>query len=181
MGYPVRVTMFLVALLGLIVALCSVRFSAAGEKPVGTENIAAIERARKTVRMLDDVYKLAVVLITDKYVQDKKSFPAGRAAVAWFKAISQKGWHEVRIIDATGEPYNDANVARDEFDREGIKQLKAGKAYYEQVERKEGKAYLRAITPIPVVMDKCMMCHENYKLAKKNEPVGALSYRMPVE
>jgi len=155
--------------------------SAAEEKPVGTGDSAAIGRARKSVHMLDGIYKSAIVLITDKYVNDKKSYPAGRAAVAWFKAISQKGGHEVRIIDASGEPYNEANVAKDEFDGEGIRQLKAGKSYYEQVIREGNKSYLRAMTPIPVVMDKCIMCHANYKSAKKNEPVGALTYKMPIE
>ena len=64
----------------------------------------AVARARKTVQMLDDIYKNAVVLITDKYVHDEDDFPAGSAAVALFEAISKKGWHQVRLIDATGPP-----------------------------------------------------------------------------
>jgi hypothetical protein len=142
---------------------------------------SAVERARKTVRMLDDVYKTAVVLITDKYVNDEKDFPAGSAAVAWFEAISKKGWHEVRLLDATGQPYEDKNTARDAFDREAIRQLKAGKAFYDTVEVREGKPYLRAATPIPVVMKKCIMCHEHYKNAKEGEPIGILSYTLPLE
>ncbi len=145
------------------------------------EDPAAIERARKTVHMLDDIYKTAIVLITDKYVHTKKDYPAGRAAVNWFKAVSQKGSHEVRIIDATGEPSSAANVAQDTFDKEGLRQMKLGKAFYEQVERKEGKSYLRAMTPVPVVMDKCIMCHDNYKTAKKGEAIGALTYKVPIE
>ena len=50
-------------------------------------NKAAIERTRKQVRMLDDLYKTAVVLITTHYVKDETSFPAGGAAVALFDAI----------------------------------------------------------------------------------------------
>jgi Protein of unknown function (DUF3365) len=142
---------------------------------------AAIERARKNVKMLDDVYKTTVVLITDKYVNSKKDPPAGRAAIALFKGISEKGWHEVRLIDASGDPYSERNVARDDFEKEGIKQLKDGKAFYDRVEMKDGKPVLRAITPIPVVMDKCILCHENYKKAKKGEPIGALTYTMPIE
>jgi hypothetical protein len=142
---------------------------------------AAVERARKTVLMLDDIYKTAVVLITDKYVNSKKDFPAGRAAKKLFSEISKKGSHEVRLIDASGEPYDPKNVAQDDFDREGIKQLKAGKASYDQVVRIGSKSYLRAITPIPVVMDKCVMCHDNYKHAKKGEPIGALTYTVPLD
>jgi hypothetical protein len=142
---------------------------------------AAVERARKTVRMLDNVYKTAIVLITDKYVKDKKDYPAGRAAIKWFADISRSGSHEIRLIDATGEPYGPANVAKDDFDKEGVKQLKAGKNYYEQLIQKDGRPYLRAITPIPVVMEKCTLCHDNYKAAKKGEPVGALTYTLPLD
>lgn len=146
-----------------------------------TADPAAVERARKTVRTLDDVYKTTIVLITDKYVNSKKDYPAGRAAIKLFGEITKKGSHEVRLIDATGEPYGPNNVADDEFEKEGIKQLKAGKAGYERVVQKDGKFYLRAVTPIPVVMDKCIMCHDNYKGVKKGEPVGALTYTVPIE
>lgn len=155
------------------------RHSAASEK--AAVDPAAVQRARKTARMLDDIYKSAVVLITDKYVRDRKDFPAGRAAVHWFKAISKKGWHEVRIIDVSGEPYSQANVAKDDFDKEGIRRLKAGSDFFDRVETANGKSYLRAITPIPVVMQKCVMCHDHYKTAKKGEPVGALTYKIPLE
>ena len=146
-----------------------------------TEEPAAVERARKTVLMLDDIYKTAIVLITDKYVHTEKDYPAGRAAVNWFRAISKKGSHEVRIIDASGEPNSKANVARDEFDKEGIRQMKLGKAFYEQVIHKDGKPYLRAMTPVPVVMEKCIMCHANYKTARKGGAIGALTYTVPIE
>ncbi|MBM4068996.1 MAG: DUF3365 domain-containing protein [Planctomycetes bacterium] len=176
----IHVSLFVALALALNMSLGGAADSTAEKKPAEPDR-AAVERARKTVRMLDDIYKTAVVLITDKYVHDKKDFPAGRAAVHWFKAISKKGWHEIRIIDATGEPYSQANVARDAFDKEGIRRLKAGSDFYDQVETRDGKSYLRAITPVPVVMQKCIMCHEHYKAAKKGEPVGALTYKVPLD
>lgn len=141
----------------------------------------AVERTRKTVKMLDDVYKTAVVLITDKYVNDEKDFPAGSAAIALFSEIGKKGWHEVRLLDVTGEPYEPKNVANDDFEKAGVKELKAGKAYYEQIVKKDGKPYLRAMTAVPVVMQKCVMCHPHYADAKKGEAIGAISYTLPVE
>ena len=85
------------------------------------------------------------------------------------------------LIDAAGDPYSSSNVAKDDFDKEGIRQMKLGKDFYEQVVHKDGKAYLRAMTPVPVVMEKCIMCHANYKLAKKGEAIGALTYKVPIE
>lgn len=153
----------------------------AAQESNNTDNQAAIERARKTVHMLDDIYKTAIVMVTDKYVHNKKDYPAGRLAVNWFKSISKNGSHEIRIIDATGQPHNDDNVAKDEFEKEGIQQMKHGKPYFEKVESEGGKSYLRAMTAVPVVLQQCILCHENYKSAKKGEAIGALTYKFPID
>ncbi|QDT27682.1 hypothetical protein Enr10x_30000 [Gimesia panareensis] len=142
---------------------------------------AAVERTRDTVKMLDDIYKNAVVLITDKYVNDEEDFPAGSAAVELFKRVGKTGFHHVRLIDATGQPYEPKNVAKTKFEKQGIKQLKAGKPYYDEVVIKDGQPYLQAITPIPVVMKKCVMCHPHYKDAKPGQPIGAISYELPIK
>jgi hypothetical protein len=46
---------------------------------------------------------------------------------------------------------------------------------------KDGKKYLRAATPIPVVLDKCVLCHAHYADAKPGTPIGALGYTIPIE
>lgn len=160
--------------------LTSVASTAWGDDAAAPDK-AALQRSRKQVQMLDTIYKQAVVLITDKYVNDEKDFAAGSAAVLLFKNITNAGFHKVRLIDASGEPYETANVAKDDFEREGIKRLKAGAAIYEKVEQVDGKPQLRALTPIPVVMKKCVMCHEHYGKAKEGEPIGAISYTIPIE
>lgn len=153
----------------------------AGERDSAAKLDPAVERTRETVKMLDDVYKTAIVLITENYVEDENDFPAGSAAIAWFGAIKEKGWHEVRLVDAAGEPINSDNSPRDDFERGAVKQLKSGAAYYEQVVDNGGKRYLRAATPIPVVLEKCTMCHENYKQAAAGEPIGILSYTIEIK
>lgn len=142
---------------------------------------ANVERARKEVHMLDGIYKDVIVLITDKYVNSLKDYPAGRAAVVLFRQITKGGSHEVRLLDVSGEPNNPKNVASDAFEEAGVKEIKAGKEYYDAVVPKDGKSYLRAMTAVPVVMDKCVMCHENYKKVKKGEPIGAISYSIPLD
>lgn len=142
---------------------------------------AEVARARKTVQMLDDVYKTAVVLITDKYVHSEDDFPAGGAAIALFDQISKKGWHQVELLDVSGEPYDDANVANDEFEKAAVEAIRAGKGFYEATEVKDGKPVYRAMTAIPVVMQKCVMCHPNYKNVKEGAAIGALSYALPME
>jgi hypothetical protein len=139
----------------------------------------AVERTRKQVRMLDDLYKTAVVLITKHYVNDESDLSAGAAAKALFSAMKQKGWHEVRLLDATGEPLNRRNLPEDDFEKTAVKELKAGRPFYDKVVEKEGKRYLRAATPLPVVIEKCAMCHDNYKGEKG--VIGALGYTVPIE
>lgn len=169
---------------GTAVALLSGGWWLSAAEPVGakaSEADAAVARTRKQVQVLDDVYKTAVVLITDKYVNKPEDFAAGAAAIALFDAISKKGHHQVRLLDATGMPYDSDNVAKDEFEKEAIKQLKGGKATYEQLENRADGRYLRVATSVPVVLKKCSMCHEHYKEAKDGEPIGALSYTLKVE
>src|SRR5690606_16003838 len=89
-------------------------------------NEAAVERARNTAKMLDQIYKTTIVLVTDKYVNEEDDFAAGSAAVLLFKQISDGGTHQVRLLDASGEPYDEANVAKDDFEKAGIKALKGG-------------------------------------------------------
>jgi hypothetical protein len=181
-----KMIMVVSGVLGAAVGLTFVPATMVGGEPSSTVSAQStsdpgVERARKTVMMLDDVYKTAIVLITDKYVHDEGDFPAGSAAVAWFDAINSKGWHEVRLLDATGIPHDDKNTARDDFDRRAIEQLKSGKPFVDQVEDKQGKRFLRAATPVPVVLKKCVMCHDHYADAKAGEPIGVLSYTMPIE
>lgn len=142
---------------------------------------AAVKRAGNTVKMLDNIFKQTVVLITDKYVHDEEDFAAGSAAVLLFKNVSDSGPVKVRLIDLTGEPYDEENVAADAFEKAAAKKLKAGAAEHQQVLRSDGKPVLRALTAVPVVSKKCVMCHPHYADAKKNEAIGAISYLVPIE
>lgn len=140
----------------------------------------AVERARREVRMLDDIYKTAVVLVTEHYVKDDTSLAAGSAFKALFEAIGKKGWHEARLVDATGHPYSDQNLPKTAFEKDAIKQLLEGKSAVDKVVVEDNKKYLLAATAIPVVMEKCIMCHENYRDVPKGKAIGAISYKVPI-
>lgn len=140
----------------------------------------AVRRTRETVEALDNIFKQTIVMITDKYVHDESDFAAGSAAVLLFKNISESSDQEIRLIDATGDPYDSENVAQDQFEKEGVKRLKSGAERHEQVIEKDGRRHLRVLTPVPVVMEKCVMCHAHYADAKPGEPIGAISYTVPV-
>ncbi|QEG42570.1 c-type heme family protein [Roseimaritima ulvae] len=161
----------------LAVALLWMVSPSAAEQP----SDAALERTRETVKMLDNIFKQTIVLVTDKYVEDEDDFAAGSAAVLLFKNVSESGPNKVRLIDATGDPYESENVAKDDFEKAGLKQLKAGKASYEQVVTTDGEARLRVLTAVPVVHKKCIMCHDHYADVPAGQPIGALSYIVPIK
>ncbi|MCA9247011.1 MAG: DUF3365 domain-containing protein [Planctomycetales bacterium] len=165
----------------MIVCLVASSLATSMARAEKSADSAALERTRKQVKMLDDLYKTAVVLITTHYVNDEDDLAAGSAAVALFGAMKEKGWHEVRLLDATGQPIEAKNSPQDAFEKEAVAKLKAGDSYFEQVVEKDGKSYLRAATPIPVVLKKCTMCHDHYNDAKPGEPIGVLGYTLPIE
>ena len=141
----------------------------------------AVERTRKEVKMLDGIYKNAIVIVTEHYVTEKSDVPAGVAFKKLFKAAHDNKWHEVRLLDATGDPYEAENVAKSDFEKQAIKKLKAGETYVDEVIEKDGKRYLQAATAIPVVMKKCTLCHEGYAKVPEGQAIGALRYIVPIE
>lgn len=174
-------SLFVVGGLGLMVAGYVAGTWNSAEGQTKAEADPALERAREKVRMLDDIHKTAVVAITDKYVHKDSDIPAIAIAGGLFGAMKSKGWYESKLIDASGQPYNEKNLPSDDFEKAAVKSLVGGKDYYEQVVTVDGKKHLRAATPVPVVMKKCTMCHDNYKEVKEGVPIGVLTYDVLVK
>jgi hypothetical protein len=171
--------LFLAALALSVVAVIMALPVASGADHAATdEEVRELDRARREVKLLDDIYKTAIVLITKHYVKEDSDLPAGEAFKVLFASMKEKGWHEVRLLDATGEPLNEDNSPQDAFEKSAVKALLAGEPYYEEQAGKDGKRFLRAATPIPIVMEKCTMCHGNYRDQKV---IGALGYRLPLQ
>jgi hypothetical protein len=150
---------------------------AAAQKPAAeSQPVLTVELARREVRMLDDLYKTSVVLINDTFVEQGAS--AGDAAREIFAVMRKKGWHDARLIDATGKPMNKDNVPKHDFEKKAIEKIKAGETYVDQVVEEAGQKYLRAATVVPVVNNKCVVCHPGNKVGGV---LGAVSYKIPVK
>jgi Protein of unknown function (DUF3365) len=151
----------------------------ATKRASGGVDAAAVARTRKHVQMLDDLYKTAVVLITEHYVKDPSILSAATASKALFAAMKQKGWHDARLLGFTDILFNPAeNLPEDDFEKSAKAKLLDGAASYEEVVKIKGQDYLRMATPVPVVMERCVMCHANFK--DKTGPIGAISYSLPL-
>lgn len=140
----------------------------------------ALVRTRKQTKMLDDLYKTAIVLITEHYVNGEAPAAIIAGQLLW-KEMKAKGHHEVRLIDATGNPNEARNAPADEFEKTAIKRILEGVPSVDRIVEKDGKRYLRTATIVPVVMEKCVACHPHYKDVPKGKAIGALTYTLPIE
>jgi hypothetical protein len=161
--------------LGLLALVCG--FGLVKAADVKKPDPAAVERARETVKMLDDLYKTAVVSITNNYYVEQASTPAAAVAKDVFEAMHKKGWHSARLIDATGKPKKKANVAETDFEKKAVAEMKAGKTYYEEVGEKDGKPVFRAATIVPAVLKQCVICHG----VKEGALLGTIVYEVPIK
>jgi hypothetical protein len=138
---------------------------------------AAVERAREEVKKLDDLYKTAVVGITKTYVEKQADVPAAAVAKVVFQAMHEKGYHDARLVDATGKPKNKKNVAETEFEKKAVKAMQDGKTYIEEVAEKDGKPVFRAGTIVPSVLSQCAVCHGG----KEGRLLGVIVYEVPIK
>lgn len=166
-----------VGMLGLAASAFVVRPTGTLEAAEGKKDEAALARAREEVQKLDTLYKTAVVGITKVYVDKQSDTPAATLAKAVFAEMHKKGYHQARLIDASGKPKDSANVAKTDFEKKVVAALKDGKQYLEEIGEHDGKPVLRAGTIVPAVMKQCVLCHGG----KEGALLGAIIYEIPIK
>jgi hypothetical protein len=134
---------------------------------------AALDRARAQAKMLDDLFKVAVVDITNRY----EGPPAAKVAKAIFATAKQKDYFNAKLLDATGSPQNEANVPADDFERRAASAISGGKTYHEEIVGQGSSRRLRVATVVPAVTRKCAKCHG----VNQGDLLGFLSYDLPVK
>jgi Protein of unknown function (DUF3365) len=168
--------MFLVArpvVAAITVAVLGVILSGSLVLAGGPADDPALDRTRKQVKMLDELYKNAVVSITNKY----DGPPAIKVAKEVFTAMEKSGWHKAKLVDASGNPQNEANLPQTDFERRAAAAMQAGKAYFEEVEGKGKGRKLYAATVVPAVTKKCARCHG----ASEGDLLGFIRYEISVK
>ena len=166
---------YLVLLLVLILTLCLNKAHIVAQD---FPDPARLIQARKTVQMIDQLFKTFIILIDEEYVKDPSTLPAATLSKKVFKIMKDKGWYNIRLLDATGTPFNPENNPQDRFERDAIKAISSGKPYFERVEKIKGRNYLRAATKLSAISEGCIKCHP---LRKLGDIVGAFSYSIPLD
>lgn len=161
----------------LVLCLASFEKTDASAADKKAPDPAAVERTREQVKMLDDLYKTAVVGITKTYVEKQSDTPAAAVAKVLFEAMHKKGYHKARLIDVTGKPKNADNEAATEFEKKIAPQILGGKTYIEEIGEQDGKPIFRAATVVPSVLKECSICHGG----KEGRVLGAIVYELPIK
>lgn len=143
------------------------------------EDDPAVARTVEQVKMLDALYKNAVVLITEHYVENPSSISAATASKLLFAEMKKNGFHDIRLLGLTDQLTNpEENTPTGDFEKTAAERLLGGDEHYKRVIKEGDKRYLYMATGVPVVMEKCVMCHANFK--DKTGPIGALAYKVAV-
>lgn len=143
----------------------------------GDPDPAAVERTREQVKMLDALYKNAVVSITKNYVNQQADTPAAAVAKDVFEAMKKGKYHNARLVDVSGKPKNKDNVAKTDFEKKAVKEIKSGKEYFEEIAQIEGKPVLRVATVVPAVMEQCVVCHGK----REKNLLGTIVYELQIK
>jgi hypothetical protein len=134
---------------------------------------AAVARARDQVKMLDSLYKTAVVSVTNRY----DGPPAIKVAKDVFALMEKDGWHKAKLVDASGMPQNEANLPQTDFEKRAAEAIKAGKPYYDEVSGQGKSRTLYAATVVPAVTKKCATCHG----LDEGDLLGFIRYELPIK
>ncbi len=133
---------------------------------------AALERTREQVKMLDALYKNAVVSVTNRY----DGPPAIKMAKDVFEAMEKGNFHRAKLVDASGSPQNEANLPKTPFEKRAEKVIRSGKPYYDEVTGTGKDRVLSVATVVPAVTAKCAKCHG----VKEGDLLGFIRYEIPV-
>ena len=133
-----------------------------------------LDRARRQVKMLDDLYKTAVVAITERY---KTGPPAIMVAKDVFGAMEGNGWHSARLVDASGSPIGENSEPKTDFEKKAAEAMRAGQPYYEEVAGEGDHRRLLAATVVPAVLPRCASCHGT----EQGDLLGFIRYELPID
>lgn len=159
----------LLASAGLVATLASPSTSAAE----GREDDPALARAREEVKMLDALYKTAVVSVTERY---QRGQPAIMVARDVFGAMDELGHHSARLVDASQAPLGEETGPETDFEKRAAEAMRRGETYLEEVAGEGPDRRLLAATVVPAVHRRCASCHG----VEEGDLLGFIRYELPI-
>lgn len=158
------------ALLGIPLLLSALIAGRGQTGPAPQARPLSLDEARRTVRLMNDIYTTGVLTTHKMYASE----PGTAAAITWGKQViremNTKGWPRARVFGTTDRMLNPENQPADAFEREAGAAFGKGK---DAVEKITGSTY-RWATPIRITEASCLSCHVRNKLG---DLIGGISYQ----
>src|SRR5262249_57355741 len=89
----------------------------------------------------------------------------------------RRGYDEISLVYGTGKPKKKENVAKTDFEKRAVKEIKSGKEYFEELAEVGGKPVLRVATVVPAVLPQCVVCHGK----REKNLLGTIVYELPIK
>lgn len=134
----------------------------------------AVARARDQVKMLDELYKTAVVSITERFPRGQ---PAIMVAKDMFYAMENSEHHSAKLVDASGAPLGADSEPETAFEEKAAEAMQNGETYLDQVVGEGDNRRLLAATVVPAVHQRCAECHG----VEKGDLLGFIRYEVPIK
>jgi len=155
--------------------LCGVAVwgSSAAPAPVVAPQRYSLPEAERLVGMLNDFYQLNIRQIHHTYVKEATVAPAGAVTREIMRDMTEKGWPVSHWLSVNGKALNPANRARDRFEREAARRLRAGAETYAEIEANT----LRTVTRVNLD-GPCIRCHFGIK---PSQLVCGIQFKVPLK
>ena len=141
-----------------------------------TAKVPTRDQAQRQAELLHTAMHATLQVVHHRYYQEDEGLLLPAATLKEvFAEIEKEEGVQLRWLAVEGEVMNTDHTARDDFEREAVKALKAGQPAYEQV---ENGTYRRA-GPI-TLSNHCLKCHVPDRKNTKNRTAG-LIISMPVK
>ena len=146
-------------------------FTASGHTaPAPAVRSLSLEEARRTVRLMNDIYVTGVLTTHRMYAHEAGT----AAAISWgkqvIKEINSRGWPTARVFATHDRPLNPENLPVDAFEKEASAAFGKGQAAFEKV---AGTSF-RYATAIRITEESCLTCHVKNKVG---DLIGGVSYQ----
>lgn len=162
----------------LVVLLAAAVFSVArsDEQPATTPaasppaKVPTRDQAQRQAELLHTAMHATLQVVHHRYYREDEGLLLPAATLKEvFAELEQEEGVKLRWLAVEGEVMNTDHTARDDFEREAVKALKAGQPAYEQV---ENGTYRRA-GPI-TLSNHCLKCHVPDRKNTKNRTAGLI-------
>ncbi|MFT5523945.1 MAG: hypothetical protein ACI9G1_005265 [Pirellulaceae bacterium] len=146
------------------------------ESKVDSERIT-VEAARVKAKLMHKIYSATLAAMHHEYFRDERAAVPARVLEGVFADIAEEENIKTKWIAVNARAMSINHEAKEEFDKQAVKAIKAGKGYFELV---ENGTYQRA-EAISLMNRGCLSCHMGFGSSGKTQRFAGLVISIPVK